>query len=244
MKTFRLCKIEGYRFIHSLEITKYFVIIPIVLVLMCYVNIYTVRISVSNVAIWSSISSAYLYILLSFIILIAIYVGREYRYKTINYEVVREYGICRIAIAKTITCGLIVPLVYTMCILFYLFLLVDNFTLTYVWRIILLCVVHMHICTATIMYVMLCKNGIWGGVVGFLRFFVIEIVLQSFLVDDKIIMIKFIYKMMAFQQWSDMIRIDLPINAYYGWMIILTMMAECVILLELLRLNKKKYDFV
>ena len=107
-----------------------------------------------------------------------------------------------------------------------------------------MCVVHMHICTATIMYVMLCKNGIWGGVVGFLRFFVIEIVLQSFLVDDKIIMIKFIYKMMAFQQWSDMIRIDLPINAYYGWMIILTMMAECVILLELLRLNKKKYDFV
>ena len=244
MKLLRLCKIEVYRFFHSLEIIKYFVIIPIVLVMMCYMNIFSVRNDISIAAIWGSMSQIYLYILISLIILISIYVGREYRYKTVNYEVIREFGICRIAMSKTFTCGILVPCVYTICLLTYLFFMTDNFTPELIWRMILMCVVHTHICALTVLYVMLCKNGVLGGVVAFARLFIWEIIVQLILTDSKSKIAKLILQFQMFQQWNDIISIESPLRSGYILVILISTIVEYGILLFLLRLFKKNNDFL
>ena len=242
MRLVRLCKIEWYRFFHSLEIVKYFIIVPFVLVAMCYINIFSVRYDISTVAVWGSLSSIYLYIMITLIILISIYIGREYYYKTINYEVIREYGMCRIVVAKTVTCGLFVPVVYTISIWMYLFLMIDDFIPEYTLRIILFCILHMHICTATMLYVILCKNGIIGGLIAFARFFIGEIVLQSIFSNNKIMLEHFIIRLQVFKQWSDLICIDIPIKMSDVWMILLTTIAEYGFLLFIIQINKKYYD--
>lgn len=243
MRIVRLCKIEWYRFFHSIEIVKYFIIVPLALVAMCYVNIFSVRHDISAVAIWGSMSSIYLYILITFIILISVYIGREYHYKTINYEIIRGYGICRIVAARTVTCGLFVPVVYTTCILVYLFLMIDDFTPEYIWRIILLYVLHLHICTAAMLYVILCKSGVVGGLIAFARFFVGEIVLQSVFVDDRVMIEHFMIRLQVFKQWSDLICIDMPVKMGDVWMILLTTIAEYGFLLFIIQINNKYSDF-
>lgn len=239
MKLLRLCKIEIYRFFHSLEIVKYFVIIPIVLVIMCYVNISSNRNDISIIAIWGSMSSIYLYILISLIILIAIYVGREYQYKTVNYEVIEGFGICRIAVSKTFTCGIFVPYVYTMCVLIYLFFMTNSLTPEFIWRMILMCAVHTHICSLTVLYVMLCKNGILGGFVAFARFFLGEIVFQSFLAESNSKIAKFILQFQVFQQWNDIICIDLPLGRVDILVLLISLILEYGLILFLLWLFKK-----
>ena len=67
-------------------IVKYFVLIPMMLFSMCYINIFSMRNDISVSVVWSSMSSIYMYMIVSMNILIAIYVGREFQYKTINYE--------------------------------------------------------------------------------------------------------------------------------------------------------------
>lgn len=243
MKLMRLCKIEFYRFFRSMEIVKYFVIIPIVLALMSYLNIFSVRNDILADGIWGSMSSIYLYIMITSIVLIAIYVGREYQYKTINYEVIRDYKIYRIAAAKTVTCGLLAPLTYSICIMIYLSLLIDILAQQGIARIGLMYIVHVHICTATILYVMICKSGIYGGIVAFVRFFVVEAILQTILGDNKTVMGSFLLSLQVFEQWNKLICIEIPLKMGYIWLILITTIVEYGMLLFILRWTTKQYDF-
>ena len=236
MSTIRLCKIEFYRFFHSMEIVKYFVLIPMMLFSMCYINIFSMRNDISVSVVWSSMSSIYMYMIVSMNILIAIYVGREFQYKTINYEKIKGYGICKIAVTKTVTCGIILPFSYTLCMLVYLMILSNDFSKELVFRVLLLFIIYIHICTSSVLYVMICKNGVLGGILAFARFYLCEAIGQLVIthVGAKTIE-QYMQKVQVFHQWYELINIDYPIKPSSVLGIIIMTLVEYGCLLLLLK---------
>lgn len=244
MKTRNLCKIEFYRFFHSMEIAKYFVIVPAALFFMCYINIFYMKEDISTFAVWGSMSSVYMYIIAATTVLISVYVGREFHYKTIYYEVVKGYGICKIALSKTITCGIIVPCIYTLCMSVYLLVLSDFFSNELLFRILLLYIVYVHICSSSVLYVMICKSGVLGGIIAFIRFYLVEAMGQVLVrvLDSKTID-RLFQNLQVFNQWYGLIDIGHPIKRVFVFGIVAMLFTEYGLLLFLLSMSRKRFDF-
>ena len=101
---------------------------------------------------------------------ISLYAGREYKSKTIYHELMRGYSLEKIALSKTIGCGIIFSFILWFAVLIFLALNKGYLISFSPVRFILLYVYMFHICACTLLYVMLLRNGAVGGCLAFLRF--------------------------------------------------------------------------
>ena len=209
MRTGNLIKIEIYRFFHSASIVKYVIFIPLVLFFTSYINISDLGDAFTGEMVWASMSSVFLYLLALICVIMAVYVGREFRMKTIYYEVMRGYGFGRIALSKTVTCGILIPAMLLVCMVIYLVIfpaaLCDGFFL----RVLLIFVLFIHLCSCSMLYVLLCRNGAVGGSIAFVRFFVLETVARMAagrFVSDRAG--ELIMKLNVFSQWFELIAVE------------------------------------
>ncbi|MBQ4523965.1 MAG: hypothetical protein IJA10_13595 [Lachnospiraceae bacterium] len=174
---------------------------------------------------------------------ISVYVGNEFKYKTIYHEIMKGYSSTKIALSKTISCGFIYSFILWSSVLIFLMInpsYLSEFSIT---RLLLIYIYLFHICSCTLLYVMLCRNGATGGCLAFCRFEFFE-VLISFLAlllpDDILVWVK---GFLTMSQWSYLTTtgVEIPMACYIG--IIFSTVIEYFVLMLLLSLSTRKGDY-
>lgn len=245
MRKGNLYKIEQYRFIHS-----FFMFI-------CMVTIFfvTIFLAVDHSeallgdgtqmgAINSTMKVVNLIIVFFVSVVAANYVGREFKQKTINHEVMAGYSLWRICCTKTITCGLCVSIMLQLCIIIFLLSVSGALQMYSLAHTLFMFFVLCHICTCTVLYVMLCRNGALGGCLAFVRFTLLEVLVlftaELFVTSDVYNRCKALSVM---SQWSAVTNTDILIPSEYMIGIISGAVVEYIVLLVIIQLSSKRIDF-
>lgn len=241
-RIWNLCKVEQYRFFHSMSIIKYMIFIPAILFFMSYINIAYEGNEITDQMVWASVAPAFLYLLLLICTVIAAYVGREFVQKTIYYEIMSGYGFCEIAFTKTVTCGILSAVPITVSMILYLGIFLKVYSLDSLLRALFLYVLFFHLCSCTMIYVLLCKTPVTGGCLAFSRFFLAEAVLWAAVENVPPDRLKMIMRLLVFNQWQELIHVEKPLTV--EWMISMTAMTamEYGILLGILLWRSKNAD--
>lgn len=171
------------------------------------------------------------------------YAGREFKQKTIYYEVMRGYSLWKISMTKTATCGIGVAVLLMCGILLFLAATPGALQAYSFIHILFMFFVLCHICACTTLYVMLCRNGVFGGCLSFFRFILLEVLmfflLQLFISPEGVEKWKPWFVM---SQWSAAVYMDGEIPPEYMTGILLGAVLEYVILLTVIQLSSKKID--
>ncbi|MBR6382377.1 MAG: hypothetical protein IKS56_00140 [Lachnospiraceae bacterium] len=239
-----LYKIELYRFLKSLWL--FLLLSAASLIMMILINtdsssFETTQSTVGNLQ--SVFKIMGIFFCIAAAIGISVYTGREYKNKTIYHEIMKGYSLVKIAVSKAIGCGLIFAFILWCAVFTFLAVNKGYLTAFSPARFILLYVYMFHICSCTLMYVMLLRNGAVGGCLAFCRFVFFEICIAFFalVLPDKILI--WVKGFLTFTQWSYLTTPDvsLPLPVYIG--VILSTIAELVILSLLLSFNGKRIDY-
>ncbi|MCM1468384.1 MAG: hypothetical protein NC086_09565 [Alistipes sp.] len=177
-------------------------------------------------------------------VIISVYVGREFKQKTINYEIMSGRRLWEIGFTKTVTCGIFVS-VFLLCGIFLFFMTAPEVLQRYTFlRIALMFLILFHICSCTTLYVLLCGNGALGGCLSFVRFTMLEVLV---LFAAKLFLSTDIYdKCRTFaimSQWSAAVNTDIVIPQGYPAGIVMGTVAEYLLLLAIIRLRSEKTDY-
>ncbi|MDE6713018.1 MAG: hypothetical protein K2K20_04725 [Lachnospiraceae bacterium] len=238
MKKSNLFRIELYRFFHSISIMKYVVLIPLILFFMSYINLVGFESEITGKMVWASMAPDFLYLLAFICTIIAVYIGREFRQKTIYYEIMSGHTFCKISLSKTMTCGIIIPVVMIICMIAYLLLFPAALCEDFFSRIFCLLLLFLHVCSCTVLYVILCRNSAIGGTVAFIKFFVIEAVLQLALNKEG----AWIKGLLVFEQWYRLLNIEKSLSMELLINILASTITEYGILQGILLYHSKRSD--
>lgn len=173
---------ELYRFMYSFSIFKYLPLLSGVLLVLCYMDIFFAECedeSVRATQAWGELGTCFIYIVLMIIVVVAVYIGQEIKNKTLNYEIMRGMSTFRISLAKTVSCGLFVPIIVIVCFLVYLSIFQAITGKQDLFRLFLIMLVLSHIASVALMFILICKNAIIGAIIAFAKFALIETVFNE-----------------------------------------------------------------
>ncbi len=245
METGNLYKVEIYRFFHSALLFICMMVSFIALLLLASGNSDALLGDGTLLGgVESAMKIANLIIVFIVSVVISVYVGREFKQKTINYEIMSGYHLWKIGLTKTVTCGVFVSMLL-LCGMLLFFLTVPGLLQRYTFlQIVLMFMILLHICSCTTLYVMLCRNGALGGCIAFVRFTLLEVVV---LFAVKLCVSTDIYNtfraLAIMSQWSVAVNTGIVIPQDYLTGIITGTVAEYVLLLGIIRLRSGKTDF-
>ncbi len=238
MKKSNLFRIELYRFFHSISIVKYVVLIPPVLFFMSYINLVGLESEITGKMVWASMAPDFLYLLVFICTIIAVYIGREFRQKTICYEIMSGHTFCKISFSKTMTCGIIIPVVLIICMIAYLLFFPAALCEDFLGRIFCLLLLFFHVCSCTVLYVILCRSSAIGGTFAFIKFFVIEAVLQLVLNKEG----AWMKGLLVFEQWYRLLNVEESLSKELVISILASIITEYGILQGILLWHSKRSD--
>lgn len=245
MRTDSLYKVEIYRFFHSFFI---FICMAAGFLGILFLAADNSDALLSDGTPLGSINAvlniADLMVTLTASVAISSYIGREFRLKTISYEVMSGCSFWKISLIKTFTCGIVVPVMLQVCVLLFIV------TVSGVWQkqlfihILFMFFILCHICSCTVLYVMLLRNGALGGCLSFVRFTLLEVV-ASFTAGGwaPAGVYNRCKEAAVMSQWSAVIHIDMGIQPAYKVSIVMSGIMEYVILLAVIRFLSKKAEF-
>ncbi len=244
MRIQNLYKIELYRFVHS-----YFIFVCMIagflvtLFLASHNSDALMGDGTSVGTVTATMKVANLIVVLVVSVAISNYVGREFKQKTIYYEVMRGYKLWEISVIKSITCGIVLPVMLELCILIFYVTIPGTLELFAFTHILFMFFILWHICSCTTLYVLLCKNGSLGGCLAFVRFTLLEVmilfVLKPFMSNSLYNSCKPLFIM---SQWSAVINADFIIPVEYMSGIIGGAVIEYFVLIVLIQVYSKKND--
>lgn len=200
-----LYRVEFYRFFHSFSIIKYSVFVSLLLLFMSYTDMKYTGNEITEELAWASLTPVFPYLLALVCVMIAVYVGREFRQKTINYEIMRGYGFCKIAFSKTLTCAIILPVLILICMMVYLGIFCGLTFCELYFRGCGIFFLLFHLCSVSVLYVLLCRMSVIGGSLAFFRFFVLEAVLPTGTQPQ-------LMKLNVFNQWYQLVDAKTPLT--------------------------------
>lgn len=221
-RIYNLCKVEIYRFFHSVSIIKYMIFIPVILLLMSYMNIAYSGNEITDLLVWASLSPVFLYLVAFICTVTAFYVGREFVQKTICHEIMGGYGFFEITFAKIVTCGVLAAALISIPMLLYLEILLHVWSTDFFLRVLFLFVLFFHLCSGAVLYVLLCKKPVSGGCLAFIRFFMAEAVLEAAVGNLPFYKVEAIRRLLVLYQWYELINVEKPLTE--GWMISIIVM--------------------
>ncbi len=240
MKVIRLIKVEMYRFVRSMSIIKYVIILSVALLFMSYINIAIADIEVTKELTWGSLSANFMYILAIVCVVSAVYIGREFRLKTIYYEVMNGYSFSTIGVAKTVTCGILLPLMMVVSLFGYIVIFSPVLDKECWYRMLLVFVLFAHICSCTTLYVLICRSAMLGGCIAFVKFYAMEtcmLALTQGIVSQNTY--DLLVECCVAKQWINIINISKPVEA--GGIFVVALL-EYAILMIVLYVQSKKLD--
>ncbi len=241
----KLWRVERYRFFKDCMI---WIAVAVMLSVLLFLSTEDPEMLIGDNTLEGTITStlklANIFIALVVCVAVAVYIGREFKQKTICYEVMRGYGMWRIGFIKTLTCGFINAILLQLAIWIYVTSMDGKTNLFSFGRWCLMFLILCHICTCVTLYVILFRDGGIGGCLAFVRFtlfsvmgiFISEIILPDFAQD--------IY--MAFSpmsQWNVVINVRDSIPMIYLVGVPVSFLLEYTLLLVMVQLVSKKKDF-
>lgn len=238
MKRSNLFWIELYRFFHSISIMKYVVFIPLILFFMSRLNLIGLESEITGRMAWASVAPDFLYLLVFICTIIAVYVGREFRQKTICHEIMNGYTFCEIALSKTVTCGIIIPVVMMICMIIYLLLFPAALCEDFYLRIFCLLLLFFHICSCAVLYVILCRSSAIGGTFAFIKYFVIEAAFWQAPMKEGAL----VKGLLVFEQWYRLLNIEESLSKELIINILASIITEYGILQGILLWRSKRTD--
>jgi len=165
-------KHELYRIRYSWSILKYIPILSSVLLLLCYMDIVSGEWSDSVAKAdqtWREIGTGFIYILLMITVVVAVYVGREFRNKTLNHEIMRGMSSFEISITKMLGCGVCIPALTGICLFIYLLIFRAFTDPKDAIGLILITLGISHIASTVLMWILICKNAVAGSLIAFVK---------------------------------------------------------------------------
>lgn len=174
----------------------------------------------------------------------SIYIGGEFKQKTICYEMMSGFKAWKISLVKTLSCGMINAVILQIGIMLYIKIMEGNQPV-YSWgRCILLFFIISHICTSVTLYIMLFRDGAIGGCLAFVRFtllsvfcmFIAEILLPQSIYDAYM-------ALSPMSQWSVVIHVEYAVPTRYIVGIVCSFLLEYIMLIATIQVVSKKTDF-
>lgn len=244
-KVIKLWKIELYRFWRNFGIWLFMVLMVSIILLLASDDTSMLLGDNSIVGIvTSTMKIANLLIVLMVSATVSIYIGKEFKQKTICYEIMSGYAIWKGSLIRTFTCG-IMNAIMLQCGIFVYIKIIGRGEQIYSWeRYILMFIIICHICTSITLYIMLFREGTTGGCLAFIRFtllsvaglFMAEIFFPQPICD--------IYKALSpMSQWNVVINVEYMIPARYMVGIPLSFLLEYFILIAAIGFLSKRMDF-
>lgn len=175
---------------------------------------------------------------------ISSYAGKEFRLKTICYEIMGGHSLWKISLTKTITCGLFASILLQLGILFFFVTVPGALQMYSLQHILFMFIIIFHICSCTVLYVILCRNGVLGGCLAFVRFTLLEVMVLfavGLFVQESVR--EKCKSLSVMSQWSAVIRSGFAIPQEYMAGIIFGAVVEYAVLLAAIQFCSKKVDF-
>lgn len=244
MSVSKLSKIELYRFFKSLLMFVLFGVGCVVVMLLISADTSAFETDLSSGSETQSIFKVMgMFFCIAAAIGISVYVGNEYKYKTIYHEIMKGYSLTKIALAKTISGGVIYSFILWSSVLIFLLLNPGYLSEFSIARFFLIYVYLLHICSCTLLYVLLCRNGATGGCLAFCRYIFFEVLISFFALvfpDNILIWIK---GFLTISQWSYLTTtsVEIPLACYIG--VIFSTVIEYFGLMLLLSFNARRIDY-
>ena len=245
MRINNLYKAELYRFFHSIFI---FIFMAVGLLGIMFLASDNSDVLLGDGTVEGALNStmrvANLMIVLIVSVGISSYAGKEFRLKTICYEIMGGHPLWKISLTKTITCGLFVSVLLQLCILFFFIAVPGALQMYSPLHILFMFIIILHICSCTVLYVILCRNGALGGCLAFVRFTLLEVTvlfaMGLFAPESVCGKCK---SLSVMSQWSAASYSGFAIPQEYMAGIILGALMEYAILLVAIQFCSKKVDF-
>lgn len=245
MKIHNLYKVEWYRFFHSISFFLCISIVYLVILLLASDEPDVLLSDGSSFGVVkATMNIADLVLVLVVSITLSDYVGREFKYHTIKYEIMQGYDLWKVCFVKTITCGMLLAAMFMIATLIFLTAFSGALKLYTFVHIIFMFIILCHICSCTTLYILLCRDGILGGCMAFVRFTLLEVVIffvmQIFVPGEVLNVCKTFFVM---SQWSAVNSSDLMILNENMMGIVVGTFVEYGALLAAIRYGSKKVDF-
>ena len=179
----RLLKAEMYKLKHS-QLIKYFILGCLLIAffpLISYVGVYESLRDVTAEIGFSFYAEIGILIIIVFVPnIICAYLGRSFKYKTINYEIMDGHSNSKIIISRIISCVTVMIIGIMSCILLYIGILAlangKGDTLDYFGvRIILMALYFIHLAVISVLLCMIFRNGVIAAIVIYFRCALIDI---------------------------------------------------------------------
>lgn len=175
---------------------------------------------------------------------ISVYIGREYKQKTIHYELMSGCSMVKIAITKTVTCGLISAAIMVCGLMIFYISMPGALALMSGLRIVSLYVALFRVCACISLWIIICRNGAVGGCIGFVRFTLFEVIIlfiAEMISDGPLYNLIRNFSMMV--QWNTINYFSEDLPLYYFGYIIFSTILEYAFLLGIVRLSSRKTDY-
>lgn len=240
----KLCKIELYRFFQSWLMFVLFGVGCVGVMFLISTDTSVFETDISNGSITQSIFKMMgVFFCIVGAIGISVYVGNEFKYKTIYHEIMKGYSLTEIALTKTISCGFVYSFILWSTVLIFLLINPRYLSEFSIVRLLLMFAYLFHICSCTLLYVLLCRNGGTGGCLAFCRFVFLEVFISVFallLPNDILVWIK---GFLTISQWSYLTTtgVEIPMACYIG--VIFSTVIEYVLLMLFLSLSSRRADY-
>ncbi len=237
----RLVKVEFYRFCHSMEIMKYVLFACIGSFGICIFDFMSSGKELTPDIVFKTSHFAFFYILIFTICIIGIYIGREYKEKTIYYEYMRGYHPFEILGAKISTCGIVISIAIIIMTCVYLCVFGVPIDFKVIGQLMLMFLIVMHWCCGTIIYIMIMRSGILGGVIAFVRYVLFEGVANTLLLLFPANVRKGLALYVTLDQCASVTAGNISVPGTIA--IIVSLIAEIVVLTIIYGYVNKKKDF-
>lgn len=241
----KLLKVEGYRFFKNLAV---WVLAVGLLCMALFLSSDQTDLLLAEETIEGIITSTMkitnLLIVLIVSVAIGTYVGKEFKQKTICYEIMRGFRFWQISFIKTIPCGFILAAILQGGIILYASIMQKNCHVYSLERYLLMYLIICHICTCVVLFAMLFKDGAIGGCLAFVRFTMLNVA-ALFLAE--IVLPRNLYELYTtlspMSQWSVVINVgySIPVNYIIG--IILSFLMEYMLLMFIIHMKSKNSDY-
>lgn len=192
----------------------------------------------------STMKLANLLIVLIVSVAVSSYIGREFKQKTICYEVINGYRVWHSSLIKTLSCGLLNAIIMSCGIFLFIKIMEGDSHVYSCGRLLLIFVIICHYCTCITLYIMLFRDGAMGGCIAFVRFtllsvfglFIAEIVLPQHICE--------LYMALSpLSQWNVVINVEYYVPMRYIVGILGSFALEYLILMIMIHFFAKKTDF-
>ena len=245
----RLLKVEMYRLKHS-QLIKYLILGCLLVAffpLIGYVGVYESLSDVTAEIGFAFYGQTGIMLIIGFVPnIICVHIGRSFKYKMINYEIMEGHSNSKIIISRIISCVTVMTIGIMACIILYLGILAvangKGDTLNYFGvRIILMALYFIHLIVMSVLLCMTLRNGVLAAVVIYFRCTLLDMgilaILQGITGDFKSKILNFFLA----GQWSQITTGE--INANLVIWVVVSLIIENGILFIIALYGMKKKEF-